>query len=60
MRVLVIVEHNNKELKTLTLNTISAAKQVSDDIDTLIIGNNVDTVVKDLSKADYIKNFCSR
>ena len=55
MRVLVIVEHNNKELKPLTLNTISAAKQVSDDIDTLIIGNNVDTVVKDLSKADYIK-----
>tara|TARA_B100000579_G_C22775772_1_gene826471 strand:+ start:358 stop:1293 length:936 start_codon:yes stop_codon:yes gene_type:complete len=55
MRILVIVEHNNKELKPLTLNTISAAKQVSDDIDTLIIGNKVDTVVNELSKADYIK-----
>ena len=56
MRVLVIAEHNNKELKPLTLNTISAAKKISDNIDTLIIGNKVDSVVNELTQADHIKN----
>ena len=33
MRVLVIAEHDNAALKPSTLNTISAAKKLTDDVD---------------------------
>ena len=32
MTALVISEHNNEELKSVTLNTISAAKELDSDI----------------------------
>tara|TARA_B100001027_G_scaffold31001_1_gene18543 strand:+ start:723 stop:1658 length:936 start_codon:yes stop_codon:yes gene_type:complete len=52
MKSLVIIEHNNSELKILSLNTIKAARLISEEVDALVIGYNHDKVVKEVSKAD--------
>ena len=39
MRALVIVEHDNKNLKPLTLNTITAASEVCKEVDAIVIGS---------------------
>ena len=41
MAVLVIAEHDNSNLKSSTLNTITAAKKLSDDIHLFILGSNI-------------------
>ena len=57
MAVLVIAEHDNSNLKSSTLNTITAAKKLSDDIHLIILGSNIEElankskVVHLLSKA---------
>ena len=52
MKSLVIIEHNNSELKILSLNTIKAAKLISKNVDALVIGYNHSEVVKEVCKAD--------
>jgi len=49
MSILVIAEHNNKEIKPATLNTISAASQLNNKVEILIIGHECDTIAKELS-----------
>ena len=44
MAVLVIAEHDNNILKTSTLNTITAAAKLSDDIHLLILGKDIETI----------------
>ena len=39
MSVLLIAEHNNKELKPFTLNASTAASQIDNDVHAVIIGN---------------------
>ena len=56
MKSLVIIEHNNSELKILSLNTIKAAKLISEKVDALVIGYNHDKVVEEVSKADGLNN----
>jgi len=54
MRALVIVEHDNKNLKPLTLNTITAASEVCKEVDAIVIGSNVDSVISEIQKADKL------
>jgi electron transfer flavoprotein alpha subunit len=42
MSVLVIAEHTHAEIKPATANTISAATQISADIDVIVLGHNCD------------------
>ena len=39
MSVLLIAEHNNKEVKSFTLNAITAASQIDQDLHVLLIGH---------------------
>ncbi len=55
MKVLVIAEHNNKSIKTSTFSTITAASQISDQVDVLIVGHKLDEAVGELKKSDYAK-----
>ncbi len=55
MSVLLIAEHNNKELKPFTLNVINAAKQIDEDIHVLLIGHNADSVAKQISAVSGVK-----
>ena len=55
MSVLLIVEHNNKELKSFTLNAVTAASQIDADVHALVIGNNCGDVAKATSELPLVK-----
>ena len=55
MSVLLIAEHNNKELKPFTLNVINAATKIDEDTHVLLIGHKADAVAKSLSEVSGVK-----
>ncbi len=55
MSILLISEHNNKEYKPFTLNAISAASQINDDVHVLVLGSNSDSVAKSISEIPNVK-----
>ena len=55
MAVLVIAEHDNNILKTSTLNTITAATKLSDDIHLLILGKDIETLSNNAKTIHPIK-----
>ena len=55
MSVLLIAEHNNKELKAFTLNAVTAASQIDGDVHALIIGNSCGDVAKAASELPLVK-----
>ena len=52
MSILVIAEHDNETLKGATLNTIKAASSLDGDIDLLIAGLNIDSVIEEAQSID--------
>jgi electron transfer flavoprotein alpha subunit len=42
MSILVIAEHDNASLKASTLNTVTAARELGEDVHVLVVGNAVD------------------
>ena len=59
MAVLLIAEHNNKELRPFTLNAATAASQIDADVHAVIIGQNSETAAKELSELPLIKKVIS-
>ena len=55
MSVLLIAEHNNKEVKPFTQNAITAASQIDQDLHVLVIGKNVENVSKFISEIPNVK-----
>ena len=55
MAVLLIVEHNNKELKAFTLNAATAASQIDGEVHALVIGNNCADAAKATSELPVVK-----
>ena len=55
MSVLLIAEHNNKEIRPFTLNAITAASQIDADIHVLVAGNNYTDVAKAVSEISLVK-----
>ena len=55
MSVLLIAEHNNKELRPFTLNAVNAASQIDSDLHVLVIGHNCLDVVKKTSEIPEVK-----
>ena len=55
MSVLLIAEHNNKELKPFTLNAVTAASQMDTDLHAIIIGHNCADAAKKLSELPLVK-----
>jgi len=55
MSVLLIAEHTNKEVKPFTLNAISAASQINEDVHVLVLGSNSDSVAKSISEIPNVK-----
>ena len=50
MSSLLIAEHNNKEVKPFTLNAITAASQIDQDLHVLVIGHSCESVAKSISE----------
>ena len=55
MSILLIAEHDNKEIKPFTLNAITAALQIDKDLHVLVIGNKADGVAKSISEVSNVK-----
>ena len=55
MSILLIAEHDNKEVKPFTLNAISAASQINEDVHVLVLGSNSDSVAKSISEVPNVK-----
>ena len=55
MSILLIAEHDNKEVRPFTLNAISAASQINEDVHVLVIGSNSEEVAKSISQVSNVK-----
>ena len=55
MSVLLIAEHNNKEVRPFTYNAITAASQINEDLHVLVLGHQADDVAKSLSEVPNVK-----
>ena len=55
MSVLLIAEHNNLNLKVFTLNTITAASKIHQDISVLVAGHKCESVAKELAAIPLVK-----
>lgn len=54
MKTLVIVEHDNNQIKQATLNTVSAAKALNQACDVLVMGYQCQTLIEQASKISGI------
>ncbi|MDC3030615.1 electron transfer flavoprotein subunit alpha/FixB family protein [Candidatus Pelagibacter sp.] len=59
MAVLLIAEHNNKELRPFTLNAATAASQIDAEVHAVIIGQNCENAAKKLSELPVVKKIIS-
>jgi electron transfer flavoprotein alpha subunit len=50
MTALVVAEHNNQELKPVTLNTVTAALELDQDVHILVAGNDCSAVAEEAAK----------
>ena len=55
MSVLLIAEHDNSNLKVLTLNAINAASKIDSDIHVLVAGNKCESVSKEVAAVPLVK-----
>ena len=55
MSVLLIAEHNNKELRPFTYNAVSAASKLDQDLHILVLGNKSESVAKSASEIPNVK-----
>lgn len=56
MKILVLIEHDNKSFKQVNYHIITAAMQLGQEIDVLIIGKNTDAVIQQVQKLPGIHN----
>ena len=54
MSVLVLAEHNNKDIKSSTLSTISAASQIDKEIHVLVTGCQCEELAEKISKCEKV------
>ena len=47
MSILVLAEHNNTAVKSSTLSTISAASKLGNEIEVLVVGSNIENIIKE-------------
>jgi electron transfer flavoprotein alpha subunit len=54
MKILVIAEHDNNDLKGSTNSTIAAAKEIGTDINVLVAGNSCSSVASEVANLDGV------
>lgn len=59
MAILVVAEHDNTHLRSATLNTVTAARQLDDDIHILVAGADIGDVVRTAAQIDGIAKVLS-
>ncbi len=59
MKTLVVIEHDNSVIKQSSLSTITAASQIGDDIEAIILGKDMQMAVDKLKNANHLKKIYS-
>ena len=59
MSILILAEHNNLEVKSSTLNTISAASKVGSEIDVLVVGADIENIAKEIANYQHVSKVIS-
>tara|TARA_B100000965_G_scaffold391618_1_gene399897 strand:- start:24 stop:977 length:954 start_codon:yes stop_codon:yes gene_type:complete len=59
MSILILAEHNNVEVKSSTLNTISAASKIDNEIEVLVLGYNIENISKEISNYQNVAKVLS-
>ena len=54
MKSLVIIEHDGKNIKQTSLSTITAAGQISKDVEAFVLGSNISGVLENLKKYEAV------
>ena len=55
MSVLVLIEHNNQNIKVSSLNTITAAKKIDKSVHAIVLGENCSKIADQISKCEGIE-----
>ena len=55
MSILLLAEHNNKNIQASTLNSITAAMEINDDLHVLVVGYQNDIVASELASIPLVK-----
>ena len=55
MSILLLVEHNNNNIQSSTLNSITAAMKINNDLHVLLVGYQNDSVARDLACIPLVK-----
>jgi electron transfer flavoprotein alpha subunit len=55
MKILVIIEHDNKTVKQSSYSTITAASQIGKEVEAIVIGENIQSVINDLKTSEHLK-----
>ena len=55
MKILVVIEHDNKNVKQSSYSTITAANQICENVEAIVLGENLSSVAEELKKADHLK-----
>ncbi|MBV8803100.1 MAG: FAD-binding protein [Gammaproteobacteria bacterium] len=56
MKILLIAEHDNKQLKSVNYHTYSAALQLQSELDILVIGSDCESVIEETKYFPELKN----
>ena len=59
MSILILAEHNNSEVKSSTLNTISAASKIGNESEVLVLGSNIENIAKQISNYQNVTKVLS-
>ena len=59
MSILILAEHNNSEVKSSTLNTISAASKAGSEIDVLVVGSDIENIAKEIANYQHVSKVIS-
>ena len=55
MKILVVIEHDNKDVKQSSFSTITAANKIGGNVEAIILGDDLDSPLKSLKMADGLK-----
>lgn len=55
MKILVIAEHDGRQLKSATHNAVTAARQLGDEIHVVVCGHNVAEIARDVARIEGVR-----
>ena len=59
MSILILAEHNNSEVKSSTLSTISAASKIGNEIEVLVLGFNIEKISSEIANYQNVTKVLS-